>query len=228
MEVDKTMDKQDRKSVSQKGVLLSVRPNWCELIASGKKTIEIRRSMPKLELPFRCFIYCTSVRSLTLADYVGIHAKTGGRVDDWSGKVIGEFTCNWIEPIHVYSDGGVQNWAYAETDRSGLTYEQVASYIGKEKTGYAWHISDLKLYDKSKHLDDFQKHDAPEPEDLGEELCLYCFETDYGDHREFITPTGIVSCEGSWCQDAYQEYLNYNGYKLARPPQSWCYVEVPE
>lgn len=42
-----------------KAVLLSIKPKFCELIASGKKTIEVRKSAPKLKPPFKCFIYCT-------------------------------------------------------------------------------------------------------------------------------------------------------------------------
>ena len=40
-----------------KAVLLSIRPNWCKLIASGRKTVEVRKNEPKLDKPFRCFIY---------------------------------------------------------------------------------------------------------------------------------------------------------------------------
>ena len=40
-----------------KAVLLSIRPNWCKLIASGRKTVEVRKNEPKLDKPIRCFIY---------------------------------------------------------------------------------------------------------------------------------------------------------------------------
>ncbi len=40
-------------------VLLSVRPKWCELIASGKKTVEIRKTRPKIETPFKCVVRIT-------------------------------------------------------------------------------------------------------------------------------------------------------------------------
>lgn len=41
-----------------KSVLISIRPKWVEKIASGKKTIEVRKSAPK-EVPFKAYIYCT-------------------------------------------------------------------------------------------------------------------------------------------------------------------------
>ena len=42
-----------------KAVLISIRPQWCEKIASGEKTIEVRKTRPKLKTPFKCYIYCT-------------------------------------------------------------------------------------------------------------------------------------------------------------------------
>lgn len=42
-----------------KAVMLSINPKWCELIASGKKTVEIRKTRLKLETPFKCYIYET-------------------------------------------------------------------------------------------------------------------------------------------------------------------------
>lgn len=199
-------------------VLISIRPEWCDMIRSGEKTVEIRKNMPKIETPFRCFIYQTG-------EYIPAYIQSPYSGRRKPGRVIGEFTCDRIDPIHVYRDGAVQNWMYAETDRSGLTYEEVAAYIGKEKTGYAWHISDLKIYDRPKHLEDFHKPGAPTPEELDESLCHYCSETDYGEHKMYGTPDGPVFCEGAWCEDAYQEYLDDNGFTLTRPPQSWYYVE---
>ena len=43
----------------KKAVLISIRPEWCDLIVRGKKTIEVRKTRPKLETPFTAYIYCT-------------------------------------------------------------------------------------------------------------------------------------------------------------------------
>ena len=40
-------------------ILMSIHPKYCFLIASGKKTIEIRKTIPKLETPFKVYVYCT-------------------------------------------------------------------------------------------------------------------------------------------------------------------------
>ena len=42
-----------------KEVLISIQPRWCKLIANGKKTVEVRKTKPKLETPFKAYIYCT-------------------------------------------------------------------------------------------------------------------------------------------------------------------------
>ena len=48
----------------KKAVLISVRPEWCQKIASGEKTIEVRKNRPKLAPPFKCYIYCTRDKHL--------------------------------------------------------------------------------------------------------------------------------------------------------------------
>lgn len=69
-----------------KSVLLSIKPKYCELIANGKKTVEVRKARPKIETPFKCYIY-QSGKALTKTLYGSEFSK--------SGYVIGEFEmCN--------------------------------------------------------------------------------------------------------------------------------------
>lgn len=76
-----------------KAVLISIRPKWCEKIVTGEKTIEVRKTRPKLETPFKCYIYCTLPRypheDFIEKDYPKPQFYGGG-------KVIGEFVCDWI------------------------------------------------------------------------------------------------------------------------------------
>lgn len=82
-----------------KSVLISIQPKWCELIASGKKTIEVRKTMPKIDTPFKCYIYCTLSGS---NEFFKEDCK--GDIAEWNrskmalkkGKVIGEFVCDEI------------------------------------------------------------------------------------------------------------------------------------
>lgn len=42
-----------------KAILMSIRPEWCDLILQGKKTVEVRKTRPKMKTPFKVYIYCT-------------------------------------------------------------------------------------------------------------------------------------------------------------------------
>ncbi len=196
-----------------KSVLISIQPKWCELIASGKKTVEVRKTKPKLEVPFKVYIYCTQEKRL-LRKF-----DKGERIDDehffeehvfvrqntWirghfnpNGKVIGEFVCEEIFPIRVFENGSIQNYICHSMERSCVPYDDISNYIGKGKTGYGWHISNLVIYDKPKGLGEFyQKCKSYDKDDWENDDCLEC-----------ENPCG-------------------NGGKLylKRPPQSWCYVE---
>ena len=43
---------------------------------------------------------------------------------------------------------------------SCLDYMDMLGYLGTDKDGYAWHISDLKIYDNPKKLSEFCSYDA--------------------------------------------------------------------
>ncbi len=104
-----------------KAVLISIQPKYCELIASGKKTIDVRKTRPKLETPFKCYIYCTLPPRSELFGHSGLYEyahelirlQDGRIVYDYGmrlacedgeysrdnflcQKVIGEFVCNMI------------------------------------------------------------------------------------------------------------------------------------
>ena len=131
-----------------KSVLISIQPKWCELIAIGKKTVEVRKTRPKLETPFKCYIYETQGRTETpFVDEEG-HYIFKGR-----GQVIGEFVCDEILTL----------WSgYAgENGDDCLTFDERESYLGfnedgSNRMGYGWHISDLVIYDKPRELSEFK------------------------------------------------------------------------
>lgn len=129
-----------------KSVLISIHPKWCELIASGKKTVEVRRTRPKLDTPFKCFIYETKARSdvPTFIDEDG-HISFEGR-----GQVIGEFICDriWeLAPLNHAPDD--------VEERACMTREEIVRYL--KCIGCGWHISELKIYDKPRELREFKK-----------------------------------------------------------------------
>ena len=189
-----------------KSVLISIQPKWCELIASGKKTVEVRKTKPKLETPFKCYIYCTMPKNnhdnlvLTPFGYdVGSESSYCNYVGNSNGKVIGEFVCDRIYNIKLEYDfqTGSVSWEcgyYAEEDC--LSMEEFEAYLTKGY-GYGWHISDLKLYDKPRELSEFST-----PCKMKELLCGIC---DYAVHG---MDGDLIGCNTS----------------LKRPFQSWGYV----
>lgn len=133
--------------------MLSINPKWCELIVNGEKTIEIRKTRPKISTPFKCYIYCTSVKNMPLVEYVDVHRKTGGRIDDWGGKVIGEFMCNRITPLfNICCDdwdrlvGDAHEYEKYLVNQACLTENELHKYANG-KDCFAWHISNLVIYD---------------------------------------------------------------------------------
>ena len=200
-----------------KAVMLSIRPKWVEKIANGEKTIEVRKTKPKLETPFKCYIYCTRDKHLAFMQNqtgtnliacmdVDAAIPVGGAIGN--GKVIGEFTCERIVPITY--DGG-RLWCptnAAFSPATCLSQTEIIAYIGDKGRCYGWHISDLRIYDTPRELSEFTF------------ACRY--KNDDGS-----CPSRRVAC-------SYQKY-DYNpdgsinlvecGRTLERPPQSWCYVD---
>ena len=193
-----------------KAVLISIRPKWCEKIASGEKTIEVRKTRPKLETPFKCYIYCTRDKHLAfMQNQTGtnlidcMNAETAIPVGGFlgNGKVIGEFTCDqiidaWWDYVPDAITREVTGGNLEALDGTGMTDEELFSYVGDSMRGhcYGWHISDLRIYDEARELSEFRRATDP---------CDSC-------HAEY-----------TWeCTDCKKI-----GGNIKRPPQSWCYVE---
>ena len=184
-----------------KSVLISIKPLWCEKIASGEKTIEVRKSAPK-EVPFKCYIYCCKDNAkeiVLLKDYknrfsFGDYRNADGHFYDVANRtVIGEFICNkvmFLMPL------GLRGFKMREEILKSicLTNDDLNTYGGL-KTLYGWHISDLKIYDKPKELNEFFKP-------CSQHRNLDC---------DWLREHSVCACEDK--------------KPVTRPPQSWCYVE---
>jgi predicted transcriptional regulator len=179
-----------------KAVLISIQPKWCALIASGKKTVEVRKSIPKLNEPFKCYIYCTKGPGELMHDQYTCS----------NGKVIGEFICDTYTFLgNISTDkwdhlvGSTHEWfKRLVTESAYLTEEELLAYGGK----FAWHISNLVIYDKPLDVSEFWKPDkCPWVSTKGCTYEYHCFRA--GQTKR--------------CGDT-----------LSRPPQSWCYVERRE
>ena len=126
-----------------KAVLISIRPEWVEKIANEWKTIEVRKTKPYLETPFKCYIYCTQ----------GNDAR---RLRGSWGKVIGEFICDRVETIKAATEPyGIYDVDDDFVAQTRLVDGALWDY-GKGATLYGWHISNLKIYDSPKQLSAFK------------------------------------------------------------------------
>ena len=188
-----------------KAVLLSIQPVWCNKIVLKEKTVEVRKTRPKLETPFKVYIYCTKAPQQLITIFKDGEETMDGEIhhgkpvfvkfdkllpDSVRGKtqmVVGEFICDDIRRI------GPEYCAVKEDIESAisgsfLTVPQVKDYAGWKsgmsyadlKDLYGWHISELKIYDKPREL------------------------------RAF---TGLLNTR-----------FGMRPVEAQRPPQSWCYV----
>lgn len=191
-----------------KAVMLSIRPKWCEKIANGEKTIEVRKTKPKLGTPFKCYIYCTLPKypheDFIATDYPMPQFYGGG-------KVIGEFTCDRIYEIRKrgipenfdYCYLSLNEWGNDDIETeiraisaSCVLKEELNAYGAKAPLLYGWHISDMRIYDTPRELSEFRR-----------------------------------ACPNSWYCESCAMYRENNGtcgnesLQIKRAPQSWCYVE---
>ena len=183
-----------------KSVLISIKPKWCELIANGKKTIEVRKTRPKCAVPFKCYIYCTK-------DFKP-NTKYGYKLWAGRGKVIGEFVCDTI-----YDCRDVNR------DDTCITVAEWLKYTkGHKGEVYGWHISNIVIYGKPKELSEFAVTDKEAIQQCEyREQSYYAF-TDTG----YIKNGFYCKKKDDWCFGECKRKV------LTRPPQSWCYVEEVE
>lgn len=160
-----------------KSVMISIRPQWCELIAIGQKTIEVRKTRPKLETPFKCYIYCTKdskdpdrlwvLNEQCRQKYDGLTTVCANLAiseshHEGNGKVIGEFVCDYIlEITPVPYEYHKYFISYDDLNASCLTANDLWKY-GSGKKLYGWHISDLVIYDEPKEISEFAMTRPPQ------------------------------------------------------------------
>ena len=189
-----------------KAIMISIKPQWVEKILNGEKTIEIRKTMPKCELPCKVYIYCTMGKNTIVyverkgeKDWYGNIAKntmivTRPKYDymnytnETLGKVIAEFMLNKVDTLERDLNDWLPKNRYDISNELlkdiNLNQEQLWNY-GQGKILYAWYIDNLKIYDKPKEL------------------------------SEFSTISHRMKGKES----------RFTSHLLQRPPQSWCYVK---
>ena len=118
-----------------KAILMSIRPQWCEKIFNGSKTIEVRKSRPSLDMPFKVYVYETKAQFVKSVR--GACTTYGyGR-----GKVIGSFVCDDV----ITDFRGEHSDDFAKY--ALLSLDEQKKY-GGNKLLYGWHITEPLLFDK--------------------------------------------------------------------------------
>lgn len=188
-----------------KAILLSIKPKYVAKILNGEKTIEIRKTMPKCDLPIDVYIYCTKDNHQLVKpkDYDKYLLFTNGAVKSanetsLNGKIVAKFRCYKVEEIKNNLAMRFFTESFNEKElleKSCLNSDEIFWYLAPQKLkveccGYAWHISNLEIFDKPKELSEFY---------------ITHITIDVG--KKIRTP------------------LMYPR-RLTKAPQSWCYVEV--
>ena len=204
-----------------KSIMISIKPEWIVKILNGEKTIEIRKTMPKCELPCKVYIYCTKDKDKHLVNviqyggnfgYYCVHKNSLWRYKDiayegskyLNGKVVAEFTLNTVNEVEAFENVSVQYWNNYALEKSCLNDDEISNYIGKNKNGYFWYIDDLKIYGKPKELSEFKTLPCNKPESA----CRNC---------KYLQVINTSHAYESNC-------FVVGGKVLTKAPQSWCYV----
>ena len=212
-----------------KSILISIQPQWVEKILNGEKTIEIRKTVPKCEFPCKVYIYCTKgkndlrifnesvckrfnipkTRTYSASEQKGYTRFIGDESQSVNGKVVAEFTLNGVVKFDVKSIMflGKQQELMQKSKLGGLSLRK---YLGNG-IGYAWHIDNLKIYDKPKELCEFRKD-------------LDCDDYPCNKNRD-CKYNYYDTSEGCWACGIDFDGTNCIYKQIKRPPQSWCYVE---
>lgn len=216
-----------------RAIMLSIQPKWCELIVSGKKTVEVRKTRPQIQTPFKVYIYKTF----------------GKKKDSFSrniqkyfncGKVIGEFVCDKFDKYESEFWDDTPDYM----DESHAMEQIRKSYFDDPDD---WECEEEFEYVTGNEVDN------PDDCELCKQSCLTYAEirkyvgigdkTFYGWHisdlKIYDKPKELweysYPCTGkkcSKCQYEVRDELPFGTvgvccgrYHITRPPQSWMYVK---
>lgn len=233
-----------------KSVLASIKPKYCELIASGKKKVEVRKTKPKIETPFKVYIYCTESKSqnLMICNVKECYFDDWGHLETFlvnqrdyktcfneenraNGKVIGEFICDYINTYEIEGYNSLEN-----------VLQSIKRVEGEEDID---EDDILYYFETSNEMEDANdcdlcKNSCLSFDEIGKYVCgnkEFGFYTFYGWHisklviyekPHYITnilkkPCVVDPCVNrGFCAGGT---AICHECKIKSAPQSWCYVE---
>lgn len=161
-------------------IMINIKPKWVAKILNKEKTIEIRKTMPKCDLPIDVYIYCTKGKTGIVWDNDGkgivnanLFPYSKGSPEHHrliNGKVVAKFTLYRVEEISCFSQEAYPYPYDTETisaneleKRSCLTNRELERYLGTidcsiRNVGYAWYINNLEIFDEPKELSEFKPY----------------------------------------------------------------------
>ena len=216
-------------------ILMSIQPQWLEKILNREKLIEIRKTMPKCELPIDVYLYCTKTKPF-LYGYYGESDDAEGfgyatsycptedinvldRTENLNGKVVAKFTLNTLKKVYCERLNNGVGYDYYYEFEYGTSILDWLDYIN---------CSENELYNYLGYKD--------RPENVGyawyiDNLVIFDKPKELS---EFVNSRALSYDD--WLYGIYNGHKgsrnNYNSYlnifRLKKPPQSWQYVEVKE
>ena len=200
-----------------KAVLRSIKPYWLYLILTGKKTVEIGKTFPKSEdWNKTVFLYCSKdMRSFNLIppedrvwmmlEYLGkVACKfVCGRIDTIGKRGINNNFDYCYQSLNVFGNDDIEVEITA-IQKSCIPKADLNAYGSTSMRLFAWHISNIVIYDKPRSLGEFYNK------------CknMHCEGCEHLKYQQVNSDERDYDCE----------YLGGN-IPLSRAPQSWCYVE---
>ena len=135
-------------------ILASLKPYYYYLIGERKKTIEVRKSALK-DLPQDIVFYMSKDEK----SFAKIPKKFQGKYREHFGKIGIRAVVDKIGKMKMIIDdfgnlillSSIAIWGFNHC----LSNDELDVYLDG-KTGYGWHISNLKIYDKPKELSEFK------------------------------------------------------------------------
>lgn len=140
-----------------KAILLSIRPEHALNILNGKKTLELRKRVPK-DFVGWVYVCVTKGKRLSVVHDDEI-VKTYYYLNSNWGRSLNQdipfrFWFDEYEEIKERFNG--DEYVIEKLDELCLSDYEVKEYLGG-KQGYAWHIKKLEIFDKPMQLSEFAK-----------------------------------------------------------------------
>lgn len=224
-----------------KGVLISIQPKWCQLIADKKKVVEVRKTRPKLETPFKVYIYMTMGNTPKFIFDKNLEKHSIYEVEPATanGRVVGEFICREITEYRAeftdlkYPDAQNKNVCQNTIKRVEHDEEEGETFYRYETSNEEDNPDNCKfLKDSCLTFNEVRKYigktffDKPFYGWRISDLKIYDKPKELSEFKK----AGFMT-EEEWLFNLYPNtHCHYDAwakkFDIDRPPQDWFFVEA--